>query len=419
MSVLENLQMGAFQRTDRANFQEDMDRVFDLFPRLAERKQQQAGTDVGRRAADVRDRAGADGAAEAAHARRAVDGAGADLRREDLRDRGRDQRARTPILLVEQNALMALDAASRGYVMETGVIALEGRPRISERREGAQDLPGRRLSEPARPAPPRPRPRLVPLQHRRAAATVPVLATVFLCGGVLLGVEMAASHVLRPTSATRSSSGRRSSASSSAGSRPATGSAAPRRPLSLAADARRVTDQPRAVTAAIPLLDQVVIDDVLRWDRRPARPVLCTAILFLPMAVLLSAVGRSRAPADARPAARRTAGRTFAISTAGSIVGTFATAFWLIPRVRRRAAVRPRRGRALRHRGLVELAGGLPAVVAAACALSVAASLYAISLGAQRIEPLTATSASWSPLAARGYGYLDARDPRAVVEARI
>ena len=32
----------------------------------------------------------------------------------------------TPILLVEQNALMALDAASRGYVMETGVIALEG-----------------------------------------------------------------------------------------------------------------------------------------------------------------------------------------------------------------------------------------------------------------------------------------------------
>jgi branched-chain amino acid transport system ATP-binding protein len=44
MSVLENLEMGAFQRTDRANFKEDMDRVFDLFPRLAERKQQPAGT---------------------------------------------------------------------------------------------------------------------------------------------------------------------------------------------------------------------------------------------------------------------------------------------------------------------------------------------------------------------------------------
>ena len=44
MSVLENLEMGAFQRTDRANFKEDMDRVFDLFPRLAERKTQHAGT---------------------------------------------------------------------------------------------------------------------------------------------------------------------------------------------------------------------------------------------------------------------------------------------------------------------------------------------------------------------------------------
>ena len=44
MSVLENLEMGAFQRTDKANFPEDLDRVFHLFPRLAERKQQKAGT---------------------------------------------------------------------------------------------------------------------------------------------------------------------------------------------------------------------------------------------------------------------------------------------------------------------------------------------------------------------------------------
>ncbi len=36
--------MGAFQRTDKQNFQEDIDRVFGLFPRLAERKQQKAGT---------------------------------------------------------------------------------------------------------------------------------------------------------------------------------------------------------------------------------------------------------------------------------------------------------------------------------------------------------------------------------------
>ncbi|MGH3062506.1 MAG: ABC transporter ATP-binding protein, partial [Gaiellaceae bacterium] len=44
MSVLENLEMGAFQRTDRANIKEDLERVYTLFPRLAERKTQKAGT---------------------------------------------------------------------------------------------------------------------------------------------------------------------------------------------------------------------------------------------------------------------------------------------------------------------------------------------------------------------------------------
>src|SRR5207244_12741302 len=44
MSVLENLEMGAFQRTDKANFKEDIDRVYTLFPRLAERRTQKAGT---------------------------------------------------------------------------------------------------------------------------------------------------------------------------------------------------------------------------------------------------------------------------------------------------------------------------------------------------------------------------------------
>ena len=44
MSVIENLEMGAFQRADRLGIREDMDRVFSLFPRLAERKSQKAGT---------------------------------------------------------------------------------------------------------------------------------------------------------------------------------------------------------------------------------------------------------------------------------------------------------------------------------------------------------------------------------------
>ena len=93
MSVLENLQMGAFQRSDRAGQREDMDRVFSLFPRLAERKNQRAGTLSGGEQQMLCDRPRADGEAEAAPARRALDGPGTDLRREDLRDRAGDQRA--------------------------------------------------------------------------------------------------------------------------------------------------------------------------------------------------------------------------------------------------------------------------------------------------------------------------------------
>src|SRR5437588_8653100 len=44
MTVIENLEMGAFQRTDRAGIRADMDRVFELFPRLHERRSQKAGT---------------------------------------------------------------------------------------------------------------------------------------------------------------------------------------------------------------------------------------------------------------------------------------------------------------------------------------------------------------------------------------
>ncbi len=126
MSVLENLEMGAFQRTDKANFPEDMDRVFDLFPRLAERKQQQAGTMSGGEQQMV-----AMGRALMARPKLLLldePSMGlAPIFVERIFEIVREINSQgTPILLVEQNALMALDAASRGYVMETGVIALEG-----------------------------------------------------------------------------------------------------------------------------------------------------------------------------------------------------------------------------------------------------------------------------------------------------
>jgi branched-chain amino acid transport system ATP-binding protein len=124
--VLENLEMGAFQRDDRANIKEDMDRVFHLFPRLAERKQQKAGTMSGGEQQMV-----AMGRALMARPKLLLldePSMGlAPIFVEKIFEIIAEINAQgTPILLVEQNALMALDAASRGYVMETGKIALEG-----------------------------------------------------------------------------------------------------------------------------------------------------------------------------------------------------------------------------------------------------------------------------------------------------
>jgi len=126
MSVLENLEMGAFQREDRSNLREDMDRVFDLFPRLAERKQQKAGTMSG-----GEQQMCAIGRALMARPKLLLldePSMGlAPIFVEKIFEIIAEINAQgTPILLVEQNALMALDAASRGYVMETGKIALEG-----------------------------------------------------------------------------------------------------------------------------------------------------------------------------------------------------------------------------------------------------------------------------------------------------
>ena len=124
MSVFENLEMGAFQRTDRSNLKEDLDRVYSLFPRLAERRQQKAGTLSG-----GEQQMCAIGRALMARPKLLLlDEPSMGLAPifvekifeivKEINEQG------TPILLVEQNALMALDVADRGYVMETGRIAL-------------------------------------------------------------------------------------------------------------------------------------------------------------------------------------------------------------------------------------------------------------------------------------------------------
>jgi branched-chain amino acid transport system ATP-binding protein len=119
MTVTENLEMGAFQRKDRAGIREDMDRVFDLFPRLQERRDQKAGTMSG-----GEQQMCAIGRALMARPKLLL------LDEPIFVERifeiiGQINEQGTSILLVEQNALMALDAAHRGYVMETGRIVLQ------------------------------------------------------------------------------------------------------------------------------------------------------------------------------------------------------------------------------------------------------------------------------------------------------
>jgi branched-chain amino acid transport system ATP-binding protein len=126
MTVVENLEMGAFQRTDRASFAGDMERVFELFPRLYERRTQKAGTMSG-----GEQQMCAIGRALMARPKLLLldePSMGlAPIFVEKIFEIVREINSQgTPVLLVEQNALMALDVASRGYVMETGRITLEG-----------------------------------------------------------------------------------------------------------------------------------------------------------------------------------------------------------------------------------------------------------------------------------------------------
>jgi branched-chain amino acid transport system ATP-binding protein len=124
MSVLENLEMGAFQREDRSTLREDLERVYHLFPRLQERRQQKAGTLSGGEQQMV-----AIGRALMARPKLLMldePSMGlAPIFVEKIFEIILEINAQgTPILLVEQNALMALDVASRGFVLETGSIAL-------------------------------------------------------------------------------------------------------------------------------------------------------------------------------------------------------------------------------------------------------------------------------------------------------
>ena len=127
MTITENLQMGAYIRSDSAAIGQDMDNIFSLFPRLHERKDQLAGTLSGGeqqmlamgRALMSRPQVLLLDEPSMGLSPIMVDKIFEVIR--DVHDKG------VTVLLVEQNASRALSIADRGYVMESGLITMNGR----------------------------------------------------------------------------------------------------------------------------------------------------------------------------------------------------------------------------------------------------------------------------------------------------
>jgi branched-chain amino acid transport system ATP-binding protein len=125
LTVVDNLEMGAWTRKDR-EIKQDLDRVFELFPRLAERKNQMAGTMSGGEQQML-----AIGRALMARPKLMIMDEPSMGLSPILTERVFDtvveiNKQGTTIFLVEQNVNMALQIASRGYVLQTGQVVLSG-----------------------------------------------------------------------------------------------------------------------------------------------------------------------------------------------------------------------------------------------------------------------------------------------------
>ena len=128
MSVGDNLLMGAFTRRNQRSIEQDVERVFARFPRLRERRRQQAGTLSGGEQQML-----AIGRALMARPKLLLmDEPSLGLAPHLVREIARailavNREEKVAVVLVEQNSRMALKVSTRAYVLETGQVALEGR----------------------------------------------------------------------------------------------------------------------------------------------------------------------------------------------------------------------------------------------------------------------------------------------------
>jgi spermidine synthase len=178
-----------------------------------------------------------------------------------------------------------------------------------------------------------------------------------------------------------------------------------------------------AAVLAIPFADEYVLRAIVAWDPGPrADPLLGAVALFGVPSVLLACVVpiAVRLRVRALGSVGSTAGRLFALSTLGSIAGTFATAFWLLPELgtdQLLAASSAVLFGAACFAGAGSGSGAL-APIGAAVLAAVSGVVAVLDVPAQGASLEGAALRNWSPLyRVRGYGYLDPRDPAAQLAA--
>jgi spermidine synthase len=153
---------------------------------------------------------------------------------------------------------------------------------------------------------------------------------------------------------------------------------------------------------AIPFVDQTVLEAVTGWDPGPrADPLLASVLLFGTPSVVLASVTPIAVRLSAGDVSRfgRTAGRLFSISTIGSIAGTFATAFWLVPELGTDQVLAIAAAVLFAAAAVVALSERLVAGSALAFAATVAAAVAVVTLAPQTGGSLSRAAAqNWSPV---------------------